>query len=128
MDAPTEGGDVITRPIQFKGQYLFVNVDAPDGELRVEILDGDHKPIEPYTLANAVPIRSDSTLQRVRWSTADDLKPLSGKPIRFRFHLKSGKLYSFWVSPDESGASHGYVAAGGPGLTGPIDTVGGKGR
>jgi hypothetical protein len=33
-------------------------------------------------------------------------------------------LYSFWVSPERSGASQGYVAAGGPGFTGARDTVG----
>ena len=40
------------------------------------------------------------------------------------FHLTSGKLYAFWVSPQANGASHGYVAAGGPGFKGPTDTVG----
>jgi hypothetical protein len=35
-----------------------------------------------------------------------------------------GSLYAFWVSPESTGASHGYVAAGGPGFTGPTDTVG----
>ena len=35
-----------------------------------------------------------------------------------------GKLYAFWVSPDESGASHGYVAGGGPGYMGRIDKEG----
>jgi hypothetical protein len=35
-------------------------------------------------------------------------------------------LYSFWVSPDRSGASYGYVAAGGRGFTGSRDTVGGE--
>jgi hypothetical protein len=45
-----------------------------------------------------------------------------------RFHLTNGQLYSFQVSPDLSGASHGYVAAGGPGLTGPVDTTGNAGR
>ncbi|MDY0169522.1 MAG: hypothetical protein RBS80_23470 [Thermoguttaceae bacterium] len=29
-----------------------------------------------------------------------------------------------YFSPDASGAGHGYVAAGGPGFTGPTDTVG----
>ena len=47
---------------------------------------------------------------------------LAGRPVRFRFHLANAKLYSFWVSPDLSGASHGYVAAGGPGFTGAMDT------
>jgi hypothetical protein len=58
---------------------------------------------------------------------AADLSAVSGKPVRFRFHLKNGRLYAFWVSPDASGASHGYVAAGGPGFTGATDTVG-RGR
>jgi len=47
--------------------------------------------------------------------------------VRFRFHLRNGALYAFWVSPDKSGASRGYVAAGGPGFTGPTDTVGSRG-
>jgi hypothetical protein len=33
-------------------------------------------------------------------------------------------LYSFWVTPSAQGASYGYVAAGGPGFTSAIDTVG----
>ena len=35
-----------------------------------------------------------------------------------------GALYAFGVTPEKSGANHGYVAAGGPGLTGPTDTEG----
>jgi hypothetical protein len=35
-----------------------------------------------------------------------------------------GALYAFWVSPDAGGASHGYVAAGGPGFPGATDTTG----
>ena len=66
----------------------------------------------------------DKTLRRVEWKGAKDLSALSGEPARFRFHLRLGELYSFWVSPDESGASHGYVGAGGPGYTSFVDTVG----
>ena len=44
--------------------------------------------------------------------------------LRLRFHLRNGKLYSFWVAADASGASRGYVAAGGPGFTDITDTVG----
>ena len=58
------------------------------------------------------------------WVRAADLSAVAGKPVRFRFYLTRGSLYAFWVSPDVSGASHGYVAAGGPGFTGPKDTVG----
>ena len=70
-----------------------------------------------------VPVRADRTLQPLTWR-AGDLARVAGKPVKFRFHLKGGRLYAFWVSPEASGASHGYVAAGGPGFTGPTDTVG----
>jgi hypothetical protein len=40
------------------------------------------------------------------------------------FILRQGELYSFWVSPDLSGASRGYVAGGGPGFAGSIDKEG----
>ena len=124
MDAGAEGGTLTTRPVRFKGKHLFVNVDCPEGELRVELLDREGNVIAPFTRANCRPIAADSTLHRVTWEKAADLSAHAQKPLRFRFHLRKGKLYGFWVSPDASGASHGYVAAGGPGFTGPRDTVG----
>jgi hypothetical protein len=71
-----------------------------------------------------MPVNGDKTLAAVHWKGAADLSAISGRTVRFRFRLDRGSLYAFWVSPDTSGASYGYVAAGGPGLTGPKDTVG----
>lgn len=124
MDAGHEFGTLTTRPVKFKGKYLFVNINNPDGELRVEVLTRDEKPIKGLSLKDCNPISTDSTIQQVIWKGGKDLSFLAGKPARFKFHLRNGKLYSFWVSPDKSGASYGYVAAGGPGFTGPRDTVG----
>ena len=124
MDAGEEAGTLTTRPVTFRGKHLFVNVDCPEGELLVEVLDEAGQPIEPFTLENCHRVSSDKTLRQVNWQQDNDLSPLVGKPVRFRFHLKNGSLYAFWVSPDKSGASHGYVGAGGPGFTGPTDTVG----
>lgn len=124
MDAGKGGGTLTTRPVTFNGKHLFINVDCPDGELSAEILDEDGKAIKPFTKANCFSISSDKTLAKVAWQGAADLTSVTGRPIRFRFHLKNGSLYAFWVSPDESGASHGYVGAGGPGFTGATDDVG----
>jgi hypothetical protein len=124
MDAGEQEGTLTTRPVWFSGKYLFVNVDAAAGELRAEVLDEKGKAIAPFSRENCVPIRSDRTLQPVNWKGARDLAAVRGKPVRFRFYFTKGRLYAFWVSPDESGASHGYVAAGGPGFTGSMDTVG----
>jgi len=124
MTAGEAEGKLTTRPVRFDGKFLFVNADVDTGELRAEILNKNGKVIVPYSRANCVPVRTDRTIQQIQWNGAKDLSRLAGKPIRFRFYLKNGDLYSFWVSPNASGASRGYVAAGGPGFTGPTDTVG----
>jgi hypothetical protein len=122
-DAPSPG-TLITHPVAFSGRYLFVNAKMNIGELRVEILELDGRVVEPFTLANCVPLSRDGTKHAVVWKDTGDLGKLSGKPLRFRFQLTAGELYSFWVSPDSRGASHGYVAAGWPGFTGSTDTTG----
>ena len=124
MGADKAGGVLATRPMSFSGKHLFVNVDNPKGELLVEILGQNGQPIPPFTMGNCKPIQANATRLEVNWDGAADLSSLSGKTVRFRFELKDGDLFSFWVSPDKSGASHGYVAAGGPGFTSSLDTVG----
>ncbi len=124
LDAGKTPGTLTTRPVRFTGKHLFVNVDADEGELRAEVIDADGKPIEPFTLANCKPLRTDGTLEQIVWDGGDDLSALKGKPVRFRFQLNNSSLYAFWVSRDESGRSDGYVAGGGPGFTGPTDTIG----
>jgi hypothetical protein len=127
MDAAEGGGMLTTRPVRFSGKYLFVNVAAKEGELRAEVLDTNGKVITPFSKENCVPVHADATLHGVTWKGAPDLSALANKSVRLRFHLKKGELYAFWVSDDQSGASHGYVAAGGPGFTGMTDTVGRQG-
>jgi hypothetical protein len=124
MEAGASEGTLTTRPVRFSGRHMFVNACAARGGLRVEILSDGGRPIAPFTKRACVPIAADATLAAVNWDGAADLSSLAGRPVRFRFHLREGALYSFWVSPDESGASHGYVAAGGPGFPGPTDTAG----
>jgi hypothetical protein len=124
MDADASGGALTTRLATFNGKYPFVNIDAPQGELRLEIRDEKGDPIPPFTRDNCVPARGDNTCAPVRWSGVSDLSAVAGKKVRLRFYLTNGRLYAFWVSPDPSGASHGYVAAGGPGFTSNVDTVG----
>ncbi len=124
MDAGDKEGTLTTRPVTFRGKHLFVNVDAPDGELRAEVLDDRGDVVSPFAAADCTPVRGDKTLQRVVWKDAADLGRVAGKTVQFRFRLRNGRLYAFWVSPEESGASHGYVAAGGPGFTGLTDDAG----
>ena len=120
MDASTEG-TLTTRPLVFQGRYLFVNADTHGGELRVEVLDREGNVLAPLSAANCLPSRTDSTKQLVQWVGAEDLSALANKPVRFRFQLNHGSLFSFWVSGNKSGGSSGFVAGGGPGFDGAQD-------
>jgi len=109
MEAGDKPGQLTTRPLRFSGKHLFVNVNAPRGALQLELLDSSGK-----VLATSKPMKVDSTKQRIAWLDVQELAEWSGKPVRFRFQLSNGQLYSFWVTDDADGASHGYVGAGGP--------------
>ncbi len=119
MEAGTAPGELTTRPLLFSGKHLFVNLDNPLGELVVEVLDEQGE-----IAAVSQPITDDSTIRRIDWEDIEDLAAHAGTPTRLRFRLTNGALYAFWISPDESGSSGGYLAAGGPGHKGLTDTLG----
>lgn len=115
-----EEGTLKTEPISFDGKYLFVNADVPGkkSQLLVEVLDEKGNPIEGFTKADCLGLKkTDSTKAMMTWKNNKDLSSLAGKPVRLKFYLKDGDLYSFWISPWASGESRGYTAGGGPGLS-----------
>ena len=61
--------------------------------------------------------KTDSTKSMIVWKNNRDLATLAGKTVRLKFYLRDGDLYSFWISPWETGESRGYTAGGGPGLS-----------
>ena len=122
MEAGEETGTLKTRPVTFKGRHLFANLNAPKGELKAEVLDAKGDVLQPFSLENCRPVSGDDAKLEIKWKGVADLSALQGEPVRFRFHLKDGALYAFWVSEHESGESNGYVASGGPGYRGARDT------
>ncbi|MCW5551911.1 MAG: glycosyl hydrolase family 32 [Verrucomicrobiae bacterium] len=114
-------GTLTTRPVKFTGTHLFLNAATAAGELRVEALDEARQIIPPFTLDKSIPMTTDSTSVMARWRGIENISALAGKTVRFRFHLKRGSLYSFWVSQSDNGSSMGFTAAGGPNLNGQFD-------
>ncbi len=114
-------GTLVTRPLRFGGEWLFVNAACPGGELRAEVRDAEGRPIAPYTFANCRPLAADCTKMAVSWRGAESLDALRGRTVRLCFRLRGGDLYSFWVSRWRTGESGGYLAGGGPGYSGLVD-------
>lgn len=114
--ASLEGdGSLLTRKLTAENKrHLFVNVRAPEDELRAEILDDHGMVIEPFSMERCIPVSGDHTCAMVSWEGGADLSALSSGVFRIRFRLSGGALYSFWLSGDQSGGSAGYDAAGAP--------------
>jgi hypothetical protein len=71
---------------------IALNVDAAEGEARVELLDEDSNPIPGFTKRDCEPIRTDGARTVVRFKGS--LGSLAGKTLRLRFHLRNAKLYA----------------------------------
>lgn len=90
MDAGNEGAALTTKPFRFSDPGLYVNADAKNGEMKVEVLDEAGAPIAGLTKADAVTLTRDA----IRWRAAD-LSKLRGRTVRLKFYLRNASLYSF---------------------------------
>lgn len=119
IESKKNDGYLTTRPVTFSGKYLFVNVDCSEGELYIEVLNSANKVIK-----KSKTIKTDNTIYNVQFTDNQDLAKYQGQVVKFRFKLKKGKIYSFWVSPDKNGASYGYLGGGNPNAEGNLDIRG----
>lgn len=118
LRADQKEGFITTEKIKFDGKYLFVNADVQEGGLLVEILDEKENPINGFTKDECIILQNiDKTKQRIVWKKNANVGALVGKHIRLKFYLTNGDLYTFWISPWQSGESRGYTGGGGPGLS-----------
>jgi hypothetical protein len=96
IQAPYAGGDLVTRPLVFRGRTLHINYGTSAvGGMRVEIQDAQGKPIDGFSLADCPEMIGDRIDQAVTWKSGTDVSRLSGKPVRLRFRMKDADLYSF---------------------------------
>jgi hypothetical protein len=96
LNADANGGEAITRPIEFTGSRLIVNYKtAPKGWLRVELQDADGKPLSGFTAADSQPLTGDHTATTVAWTSTRDIASLANQPCRMRLMLNDAELFSF---------------------------------
>ena len=91
LDAGEQAGTIQTKPFNLPGTKLLVNVDAPKGNLRVEVLDG-----EGNVVARSEPLSGDLLSETVTWAEGDIAK-LKGRTSSLRFTLRNGQFYSYWL-------------------------------
>lgn len=91
LDAAEQEGSILTQPFQLSDVKLVVNVDAPHGQLQVEILD-ENSTVVGYS----APLTGDLLRETVKWEHGN-LEQFNDKTIRLRFKLRNGQFYSYWL-------------------------------
>ncbi len=94
INADEKGGTMTTRTFLFLGDGLVLNADAKDGQITVEALNADGKPIPGFGLETSQPVTTDNIRHSLAWKGHKDLHQLQGKPIRLRFHMKNARMFS----------------------------------
>lgn len=90
------GGECITHPLTFAGNALELNyATSAVGFVRIEVQDGQGRPLPGFTLGDCPEIFGDEIDGGVRWGRGADLGALAGRPVRLRFVLKDADLYAF---------------------------------
>ena len=103
-EAGNESGELVTQPFRCNGDRLFVNADAKNGSVAVELLDEKGNPLKGFETKSCRAVTTD-TLENggwVQWKKEKDLRRVQGKQIQLRFTLKNAKLYSFRVADEKT--------------------------
>jgi len=94
--ATAAGGELITKPLRFRGANLFLNFStSAAGSVRVEIQDPDGRDLPGFALDDCPTVFGDAIERRTLWKPGGDLTSLAGRPVRLRFALSDADLYAF---------------------------------
>ena len=89
-------GSLTTPPLLVQGKELRVNFGGNKGSsLRVAVLDDRGKPVAGFAADDCNPFTGDAVSHTMTWKKNPGLSGLAGKPVRLRFELAKGRLWSF---------------------------------
>lgn len=91
-----QGGELVTKPLQFSGSRLELNFStSAAGGIRIELLNGAGQQLPGYSLAEAPELIGDEIGRNYSWKAGESVAALQGQPVRLRFVLKDADVYAF---------------------------------
>ena len=95
VNAPYDGGQMLTKPLIFKGTQLTIDYSTSAvGSITVEIQDQLGVAIPGFAFTDAIEIYGDEIERVVSWKHGNDVSQLAARPICLRFVMKDADLYS----------------------------------
>jgi hypothetical protein len=95
VQAPLAGGELVTKPLAFKGRRLTLNCStSAAGGICVEIQNAEGKPLPGFSLEQCHEVYGDDLERTVSWQMGGDVGKLAGQPVRLRFALRDADLFA----------------------------------
>jgi len=95
VHASYEGGEMITKPLLYKGGDLVINfATSAAGSIWVELQHRDGTPINGFGIDECDEILGDQIERTVTWKGNSDLSGMTGRPVQLRIRMKDADLYS----------------------------------
>lgn len=94
LRADNEEGVIQTHPFVPEGDTLFVNTNVATGKLTIEVLDAQGRGLAGY--GKCTISKKDGLRIPAVWNSSKKL-PV-GKPIKLRFRIQKGDLFSYTIS------------------------------
>jgi len=93
LDAGEAAGLLSTTPFTLPAGGLRVNLEAPRGDLQVEVHNE-----QDQVIARSTRLTGDQPRGNVAWEMGD-LASHAGKTVSLHFQLRNGSFYSWWIEP-----------------------------
>ena len=94
-----DGGELLTRPLTFKGGRLLLNFStSAAGGIRVEVQDKNGEVIPGFSLFECREVIGNEIEREVTWDSDADLGSLAGKEVRLRMVMKDVDLFALRFS------------------------------
>ncbi|MCG6190835.1 hypothetical protein [Maribellus maritimus] len=98
IDATSEEGILLTKPIVFDGANLILNADASKGFIEVCVTDEEGEIIPGYERHKCQNLSGDELEYIITWENKKNLAGLQNQKVRLKFFLKNASLYSFTIN------------------------------
>ena len=94
------------RVLRCDGDRLFINAEAQNGSVSVEVIDEKGTPLKGLEMQSCRAVVAD-TLEKtnegwMQWKREKNLRRVQGKQIQLRFILRNARLYSFRVADEKT--------------------------
>lgn len=107
LEPPAHRGEIITCPLRFKNDDLRINVNAPYGKARFQVLNTAGETLDGFSYHDSEAFSGDKIEHEPRWKN-NSLNSILGESVMLGIELTEAKLYairggfsSYPISPEK---------------------------